>query len=91
MVLGWFVVVFAMGLTAITNTKTPKNRYEKLVNSFIHSVYARPTPEQMRSLFDSWAYVRWLWRICQRLGGLRVGRGLGGVCTCVSVLGLRTR
>lgn len=28
--------------------------YERLVNCFIHSVYACPTPEQMRSLFD-WA------------------------------------
>ncbi len=28
-----------------------------MVNTFVHSVYARPTPEQLRSLFETWAHV----------------------------------
>lgn len=37
--------------------------YEKMVNSFIHSVYQKPTPDQMRAIFTwacDWARVNCL-------------------------------
>ena len=40
----------------IINLPWKLDRYEKMVNSFIHSVYARPTPEQMKALYE-WAHV----------------------------------
>jgi len=53
------------------------DKYEKLVNSFIHSVYARPTPEQMKSLW-TWAQVGEGKVVRRREGGSGGGGGGGG-------------